>query len=120
MTVYVGGYHWYRVEEEMRRLVDHLHHLTVKVVVNCAPMTSTQISALMLAAGNAEVDFVALHADGDIPARDDIQAAYYAAPGNVKVMAAGRYTHNLAALRAVNAGAVRISSPAPARLVGTP
>lgn len=118
--VHVDSRSWNLVREEMVRLVEYLPHLTIKAVVNCANLMSSQFSTLMAEAHNAQVDYVAIHANGDIPQRDDIQNAYYAAPGQVRVMALGNYLGNLAALRAVNSGASRISTQFPARLIGTP
>lgn len=117
--VYVANRDWTRVEDEIRRLAQHLPHLKVKVLLNAARVSTRQIRQVVQAAESGVADFVGLFADGDMPAREDVEAAYQAT-ARVEILAAGNYTHNLSALRALNVGAARISSQFPLRLTGTP
>lgn len=117
--VYVVNHDWVRVEEEMRRLAQHLPHLTIKVLLNTARLSYVLLRLAVQTADHAAADFLGLFADGPMPSNDDIQTAALTA-SSVKILAGGSYSHNLAALRAVNAGASRISSQFPSRLVGTP
>lgn len=117
---YLVNRDWVRVEDEIRRAVQHLPHLRVKAVINTARLTTRQIQLAMQCAQNAVADFLGLTSDGDIPARDDIQIAHQVTYGVVEVLASGNYIHNLSAMRAVNTGAARISSQFPSRLVGVP
>lgn len=116
--VYVANRDWVRVEEEMRRIILHLPHIQVKMLLNAARVSTRQIRQVVQAAENSAADFVGLFADSDMPAREDVETAYLAT-ARVKILAAGNYTHILYALRAVNVGAARISSQFPSRLVGT-
>lgn len=117
--VYLANRDWVRVEEEVRRVVQHLPQIKVKVLFNAGRVSTRQIRQVVQAAENTAADFVGLFADSDMPAREDLEAAYLAT-SRVEILAAGNYTHNLSALRAVNVGAARISSQFPSRLVGMP
>lgn len=107
--------HWSRVEREVQDLL--LRGIVLKVGVNVSRLISAGVRTLTRAVQNGGANFLLLHSDGDIPARDDVQQAVWTAGDDLEVMTGGNCLHNLAALRYVNSGAARVTTSAPVRIL---
>lgn len=109
---------WQRVAQEAQTL--HLNSgLMVKVGVNASRLSVSGVQSAARYLSDVEVSYLALYSDSEHPTIDDLRAALQILIGTqTDLLAMGNYTNNLAALRAVNAGARRISTQFPARLVG--